>query len=214
MSEALSGPTVEPDTRRTSAVLLDILERFEDDRISIADFIGALGDRAYGLLLFAFALPNVAPIVPPGLSAVLGLPIIFVSWQLTYGRRIPWLPGILAERSFAREDLARGLDRVLPRLESVERFLRPRWQWLVGWNGERLIGFTCLILCIVLALPIPLGNILPALAISILGIAIVEKDGVVATIGYVAAVVSLVVVAAMLIALVQAFLFFLSHALS
>jgi hypothetical protein len=134
--------------------------------------------------------------------------------RLTYGRRIPWLPAILTERSFAREDLARGLDRVLPRLESVERFLRPRWQWLVGWNGERLIGFTCLVLCIVLALPIPLGNILPALTISILGIAIVEKDGVVASIGYVAAVVSLVVVAAMLIALVQAFLFFLSHALS
>jgi hypothetical protein len=96
----------------------------------------------------------------------------------------------------------------------VERLLRPRWTFLLGWNGERLVGFVCLILAIVLSLPIPLGNILPSIAISILGLAVVEKDGLAAALGYIMALVSFVVVAAVLIALAEAFVFFLARAFS
>ena len=200
--------------QRTSAVLVRFVQTFERDRVSVADLAAALGERAYGFLLLAFALPNVAPIVPPGLSAVLGLPLIILSWQLAYGHPTPWFPKAISQRSFARQDFARMLDRILPYLQQVERLLRPRWTFLLGWNGERLVGFVCLVLAVVLSLPIPLGNILPSIAISILGLAVVEKDGLAAALGYVMAVVSLVVVAAVLVALVEAFVFFLARAFS
>ena len=200
--------------QRTSAVLARFLGTFEGDRVSVADLAAALGERAYGFLLLAFALPNVAPIVPPGLSAVLGVPLILLSLQLAYGSPTPWFPKVISERSFARRDFARMLDRILPYLQQVERLLRPRWTFLLGWNGERLVGFVCLVLAVVLSLPIPLGNILPSIAISILGLAVVEKDGLAAALGYVMAVVSLVVVAAVLVALVEAFVFFLARAFS
>jgi hypothetical protein len=198
----------------TIAELVRFLDTFERDRVSVADFAAGLGERAYGFLLLAFALPNVAPIVPPGLSVVLGLPLIILSWQLAYGHPTPWFPKTINQRSFAREDFARMLDRILPYLQQVERLLQPRWTFLLGWNGERLVGFVCLVLAVVLSLPIPLGNILPSIAISILGLAVVEKDGLAAALGYLMALVSLVVVAAVLIALVEGFVFFLARAFS
>ena len=214
MSEAEDEPTAQRYGQRTSAVLLRFLETLEHDRVSIADLTAALGERAYGILLLAFALPNVSPIMLPGLSAVLGLPLVLLSVQLVLGRRAPWFPDAISQRSFAREDFARVLDRILPYLESIERLLRPRWTGLLGWNGERLIGFVCLVLAVVLSLPIPLGNMLPALAIAIFGLALVEKDGLAAALGYGVALVSLLVVTAVLIAIVQAFFFFLARAFS
>src|SRR3712207_913160 len=214
MVEASDGPGDGRKGQRTSAVLVRFLEGFEGDRVSVADLAAALGERAYGFLLLAFALPNVAPVVPPGLSAALGVPPTLLSLEPAYGRPTPWFPKAIRAHSFAREDFARMLDRILPYLQQVERLLRPRWTLLLGWNGERLVGFVCLVLSVVLSLPIPLGNILPSIAISILGLAVVEKDGLLAALGYIMALVSLVVVAAVLIALAQAFFFFLARAFS
>src|SRR5688572_27137723 len=113
MDEAVEAPGDGRKGQRTSAVLVRVLETLEADRVSVADLPAALGERAYGFLLLAFALPNVAPIVPPGLSAVLGLPLIILSLQLAFGSPTPWFPKVVSQRSFAREDFARMLDRIL-----------------------------------------------------------------------------------------------------
>jgi hypothetical protein len=54
---------------------------------------------------------------------------------------------------------------------------------LLSWTGERFIGVALLVLAIALTLPIPFGNWLPAFAIAIVGLALVEKDGVGALVG-------------------------------
>lgn len=56
------------------------------ERISVADLLAAMQDRALAALMFIFAVPNVVP-VPPGTSAILGAPFIFLAAQLTLGRR-------------------------------------------------------------------------------------------------------------------------------
>ena len=80
---------------RLSAILTAIAKGAHRDRISIADLLHALEHRAIGALMFIFAVPNAIP-VPPGVSAVLGAPLIFLSFQLMIGRR-PWLPRIITE---------------------------------------------------------------------------------------------------------------------
>jgi hypothetical protein len=66
------------------------------------------------------------------------------------------------------------------------------------------------VLAIVLTLPIPFGNWLPAFAICIVGLAIVEKDGVAVLIGLAVGVVSLFVAGAVLIGLLHAFFLLLA----
>lgn len=53
--------------------------------------------------------------------------------------------------------------------------LRPRLTVLLSWTGERLIGIAILVLALILALPIPFANWLPACAIAIVGLALVER---------------------------------------
>ena len=78
----------------------------------------------------------------------------------------------------------------------------------MSWTGERLVGLFLLVLAIVLTLPIPFGNWLPAFAISIIALAIVEKDGVAVLIGIVLGVIGLFIAGAVVIGLVHAFLLF------
>jgi hypothetical protein len=98
----------------------------------------------------------------------------------------------------------------IPYLERAELFLRPRLVTLLSWTGECLVGLFLLVLAIVLTLPIPFGNWLPAFAISIIALAIVEKDGVAVLIGIVLGVIGLFIAGAVVIGLVHAFLLLLS----
>src|SRR5690554_8128838 len=89
--------------RKLSGLLLDIVQDETRTRISVADLLAALQVRAFGALLLIFALPNVIP-TPPGTSAILGLPLLFLTAQMMLGQA-PWLPRFIADRSMARGDL-------------------------------------------------------------------------------------------------------------
>ena len=75
-------------------------------------------------------------------------------------------------------------------LRRVEAVSKPRLAFLFGAVGERLIGVVILALALVLILPIPGGNILPAMAVSALAFALIQRDGVIALVGYALAVTS------------------------
>src|SRR5678816_679987 len=93
--------------------------------------------------------------------------------RLTYGRHKPWFPYRLARQSVSRQNFEAVVQCALPYLERAEELLRPRLTALLSWTGERIIGVALLVLTVVLALPIPFGNWLPAFAICIIGLAMV-----------------------------------------
>jgi len=163
-------------------------------------------------LLFIFALPNLIPVNIPLLSAVLGAPLVLLAAQLTYGRHKPWFPHWLARQSVSRENFEAVVRRALPHLERAEELLRPRLPALLSWTGERLIGVALLVLTVVLALPIPFGNWLPAFAIAIIGLAIIEKDGLAVLVGFAVGAASLVVAGAVVIGIFKALLLLVSAA--
>jgi hypothetical protein len=208
MTELTAGPT-------TKVTLSFILQALADDdsreRISVADLLAALGDRALAAMLFVFAVPNVLP-VPPGTSAILGTPLVFLAAQLAFGRQ-PWLPAVIARRTMTRADFAALVRRISPWLARAERLLRPRLTSLALPPMEYLVGLVCLTLAVVLVLPVPLGNMLPALAISLLALGTMERDGAWILAGLAAAVVSAVVVSGVVFAIFKATVFFVTEVL-
>ncbi|WGD29901.1 exopolysaccharide biosynthesis protein [Ancylobacter sp. WKF20] len=164
------------DTVRLSDVLSRIANDTSRERIAVGDLLHAMQERAFGPLMLIFALPNVLP-TPPGTSTILGAPLIFLTAQLALGMQ-PWLPGVIAGRSIARSDFASFIDKAVPWLAKAERLLQPRFGALAHPPAEYVIGIMCFVLAIVLVLPIPLGNMLPALAICILALGILERDGI------------------------------------
>ncbi len=199
-------PTVTEKKKHThkklSETLVEIAADSSSERLMIRDLMRELRDRAFGALLFIFAIPTVLP-APPGLSAVVGAPLIFLSLQLMLGRKAPWLPGIIADRSIARKDFAIIVAKALPWLQKIERLLKPRMGLCINPPFERVIGAVCFLLAAIVFLPIPLGNMLPSFAICLLSLAIIERDGLLSLIGLLTAVFSVVIVWAFLTALIK-----------
>ena len=195
--------------------LSDVLRMLASDdsreRIFIGDLMEALGDRAIAALMFIFALPNVIP-TPPGTSSVLGLPLVFLSAQLAFGRK-PWLPAFISNRSMSLYDFRALVRRVIPPLTRAERLLRPRASWLVVPPMEYVAGLVCFVLSVILVLPIPFGNMTPALAISLMALGIMECDGWWVLAGFVASVVSGVIVSGVLFAMFKTAVFFVHQIL-
>lgn len=200
------------DTRRTSDILHEFLDGDGDERLTLGGLMDAMGDRAYGMLLLIFALPNMLPLGIPGLTSVLGTPLFVFAAQLAVGRPTPWIPEWLANRSASRAQVLPIAKRFLPYLDRAEKLLRPRWPVLTGPVGERVIGAVCFLLGVIIALPIPLGNILPSFAVSILALAVLERDGIAAAIGHALSLLSLAVVFTVVVGIIAAFLLFLRHA--
>lgn len=201
-----SDDAVEP-RQRFSDVLSDLAGRTRP-AISIGDVLNAFGDRALGALMLLFAAPNVLPL-PPGMSAVLGAPLLFVTAQLMLGRPTLWMPRFICERSISRDFFALLTTKLSPILHRAERFLRPRMGLLLRPLPERVVGAACLLLAIILFLPIPFGNIPPAFAIAAFALGILERDGLATLVGWLATVGSLLILAAIssaIIAGINAFL--------
>lgn len=197
--------------RSLSATLAGLASDESRDLISVRDIFEAMGDRAFGALMLVFALPNVIP-TPPGTSVILGGPLIFLTAQLALGLK-PWLPRFIADRSMTRADFASLAGRISPWLARAERLLKPRMRFLVRPPLEHVVGIVCFILAVILTLPIPLGNMLPALAICLFALAILERDGLFAILGHITAVIAIVVVGGLAYAVVKTLIFLVSSAL-
>jgi hypothetical protein len=196
--------------KRLSQILDEISTDETRSRISVADLLTVMSGRAIGALLLLFALPNALP-APPGMSAILGLPLVYLSAQMMLGR-LPWLPPFIANRSMSREDFAATISRATPIIARAEKLLKPRLSLVVRHGAERVIGALCLVLAIVLLLPIPLGNMLPAFAICLLALGVLERDGVWVLAGVAVGAGSLFLVAGVVYALFKAAIYLLVNA--
>lgn len=162
--------------RGLGEILAEIAGR-DDPELSLRELVDAMGDRGHGLLIAVLALPNVLPVYLPGLSAIFGLPLVFVALQLVLGRHRLWLPQALLRRSIARPLVARMAAKIAPWLARLERALKPRWPEVIRPIVERVAGVLAVILGLMLSLPIPLTNIPLSIPLVLLGLALAQEDG-------------------------------------
>ena len=159
--------------------------------MALGDLVALLGDRAFGLLMLIFSLPNAVGLgTIPGLSTVFGVPQMIFALQMIAGLEKPWLPRFLLDKSISVEEFRSIVAKSQPQLRRVERLLRPRLNVLTGALVERLLGLVFLVLATIVALPIPGGNWPPAIAMALISIGLIERDGLVVLIGLGVAVVA------------------------
>lgn len=204
---ARASPAAEGERERLSQTM----RRLRDEAgptISLREIADAMDERSFGAFLFVFCLPSLIP-MPPGATLVLGLPLIFIAWQIAAGRSEIWLPERLARYSFKNATFARIVDKSTPWLLRIENWIRPRHWHLGDRAAERLFGFYTLLLAFAVVVPIPFGNWLPAVAIAIMSLAYTERDGIWMIAGAAVGVASLAVAAAICVATGEALSFLL-----
>jgi hypothetical protein len=161
---------------------LRALSHSQPGDVTIGGLADAAATRGTVLLLFLFALASMVP----GVAPAFGFAVCWLSIALISGSPGMKLPTWLSRRRISHERLTRVLDRWLPRLERVERYLEPRLRWLVAGVALRPIGLACFICGVLIVLPIPFGNLPPAVTVLLLALGVAAGDGIIVLVGYAA----------------------------
>lgn len=147
--------------------------------VRLREVVVTLRGRAYTLLLIFLALPFCTPIPLPGLSTLFGVVIALIGFRLSL-RQKPWLPARLLDAALPPKFFARVLVAARKFMRLLEYLLKPRWAFLIERGVlHHVYGAIILIsgLLLLLPLPIPFTNMLPALTVVLIASALLERDG-------------------------------------
>lgn len=178
----------------TLSKLLDQLARTADDsrRLSVRDLVAVIGGRTFAPLVLVAGLVMLAPVIGdvPGVPVLMGALVVLVVVQMLMHRRHLWLPGWLERRSVSGERVSGAVRWLRKPAAFLDRWVRPRMTWAVRHGGFVVIA----VVCIVVAAATPLMEVVPFSAnlagavITIFGLALVSRDGLLALVAMVLAV--------------------------
>jgi hypothetical protein len=176
-----------------------IIARENGGTISVGEMAQALEDRAFGPCILLFSLPGCVPGFPL-MTSIFGPPMGFFGWQIAAGQHRPWLPKVISEKTLKRETLANFIDKAERYVVWFEKLCRPRWESLLDNWVERLIGVLVVLLSICVLIPLPGTNLIPCIAISMIALGFMQRDGVAVTVGIVVGIVGLIITYAIIAA--------------
>ena len=169
--------------------LTQVISKIQGEHITLRDLLVIIGEQ--GLLLFCviLTLPFLLPVSIPGVSTVFGLVIILIGISLVLNR-LPWLPSRLMDRPISNEHLVPTLEKGVQFFQKIERWMRPRLtRFTTGAVANRLNGLALTAGGVLLLFPlsfIPFSNTLPGVAILLLALGMLQRDGYFIIGGYIA----------------------------
>ena len=169
-----------PARPKFSRELRCLAEQFADRPARLSEILAATQGRGFNLLLLVIGLPFLTPIPLPGLSTPFGFVVLLIGARLALGHR-PWLPEKILHRELPARFVAKLLGAASRIVRWLEVLLCPRLDFLhERWIYRRIAGTLILIsgFLLLLPLPIPLSNSLPALTVVLLAAGAMERDGV------------------------------------
>ena len=173
-SRRLFSVPAEPRTR-TSDVLLSLANQAKEPDLSLRTLIERLGDRTFGMLLVLLPILSAVPVV----SIIAGALVAMLGLQMAAGMTRAWLPQAILDRPLPGETVRVALLAFEPKVRAAERIVRPRWHFTEAPIVDRINGLVITLLGIIIALPIPLANVVPAFVVIFMGIGLMERDGLV-----------------------------------
>lgn len=178
------------DTEVSLGVALrQLIDNIHGEQITLRTLLALIGEQ--GLLLFCvvLTLPFLLPVSIPGVSTVFGLVIILLGISLVLNR-IPWLPSRLMDRPISNAHLIPTLEKGVEMFQRIERWMRPRLTRVTtGALANRLNGLAVTAGGVLLLFPlsfVPFSNTLPAVAVLLLALGMLQRDGYFIIGGYIA----------------------------
>jgi hypothetical protein len=159
--------------RRSSDVLQDLLGQLGTEAITLRQLVEQLGDRTFGIVLVLMAVFNLIPVI----SIIAGLLVSLLGLQMVLGLNTAPLPRAVLDRPLNAAKVRTALAAIAPKVRWLERYVRPRWPISEAPIVARLNGIAIMLLGLVITLPVPLINIVPALIVVMMGVALLERDG-------------------------------------
>jgi hypothetical protein len=131
--------------------LTDTLEIVEEEtngtKVTWGEICETLNHRGFGALLI---VPSILTILPtgalPGVPAVSGIFICFITIQIIAGRKYPWIPGVFKKFKISRNKLTKAIAWAKPYTKIIDSFIHPRLDVCQHTVIQRLVAVCCFIL--------------------------------------------------------------------
>lgn len=161
------------------------------EHITVRELLELIGEQ--GLLLFCafLAIPFLLPVAIPGTSTVFGLLMVLIGFGVATDS-LPLVPRRLLEHPLGTRHVVPALEKGAAAFRRFEKLIRPRALALTTGRVANFVnGIVIALAALVLMVPLPLvpfTNTIPALGVLLLSIGMVERDGIVIVLGYLATV--------------------------
>lgn len=175
--EDMSNSLLATERKTLSQSLQSILADAGGGPVSIRRISEGVGDRGFGILLVVLSLPSALPVPAPGYSTPFGILLAILSLQIIALRGNVWLPEKAFRREIPNGRAVKFFSAAQRFLARFEHFIRPRLRWIVRPAGRIGLGIVTLFMAVLMMFPIPLTNTLPAMVIFLIGVGLVEEDG-------------------------------------
>jgi len=170
--------------------MMVLLERADGKSIDFGTVISVVSDGSHAVLMVLLSFPLCIPVSIPVLSTSLGLALGLVGFLMAVGREI-WIPKRIAAKVVPYERLSHFIRRLLHVSSRIDRWFHPRMSFFAKNSSiMRIHGVAVMLLGLMAAIPLPLpfNNLVAAFPILLLGFSLLEKDGLLVIISYIAAI--------------------------
>lgn len=185
------------DTGRSGAneaTLGEQLERVIRDlppeTLTLGELLEVFGDEGLLLLTMLLTVVFLIPVSIPGVSTVFGAAILLVGISRLLGRPL-WLPASIRHRALPAAKLRPGLQQGMAWVRRLERISRPRRlrAFVEGGASRQLTNLAFIAAALLLMAPfgfVPFSNTLPALALLLYSVGMIQRDGGAVLLGHLA----------------------------
>jgi len=156
------------------------------DKTKIKEVFKLLAGKGCPMLIVIFSLPFCIPIQIPGFSTPFGVILAFLGLRIAFGKKV-WWPNWILEKELQTKHIEFCGEKVIQMIQMFKKFLHPRLLFLIQNHFfYRLHGILIFILAILLSLPLPIpfSNMLAASPIFLIGLGLLEDDGLLIILGY------------------------------
>jgi len=170
--------------------MLALLEKADGKDIELGTAISSMSGHNHALLIVFLSFPLCIPVGIPVLSTTLGLMLGLVGFLTGIGREI-WIPRSISAKVIPFSRLSNVVGRLLRVSARIERWFHPRMPFFVANSAMmRIHGCFIMLLGLVAAIPLPLpfNNLVAAFPVLLLGISLLEEDGLLVIVSYLAAI--------------------------
>ena len=144
-------------------------------RLSLAELVRLHGDASGPVLMMLMAVLATLPIA--GAGTVLSLGIFLLSWTWLRGMDNMPMPERLGRVTLNAVWTRRCLHGLAWMYEQADRLLCPRWIALSSHKLRPLWGVWIALMAALIFIPLPFGNVLPAISLVLLSLGWIFRDG-------------------------------------
>ncbi len=177
----MTTPAASPSTVQQDDVshnVTRLLRRLADDGgdagLTLHELRDRLDERAYGLLILLLSIPCLVPGLY-GVPQVVGLIVILLAGQMLVGREEPWLPRWFLNLRCKGSWLKAMADFSETKLGWIDRLSRPRLRRFADGPGEKLAAVFMILATVTIVMP--LTNTIPSIALALLSVGLIQRDG-------------------------------------